>query len=531
MEDKPVTTPKQPGVLAWFGRRKTSTNLLMLLGALIFIAFLFSERPFFTGLFIGIRRFGPITGLAALVLFAIYKLIAMKSRIAGGIVVVILVVLPIVLSFVSKVKPWELYGFISEYARYQTIEKIEIVSLPETGHEVMQPKISVHTIGEQELQQSEQISSGHLIRIDTQYRWTMAKEPIPQLKYARSRLSDGIKAVYSIPAERSSLDFADNRDSVDFAIGETLLLGEEANIAVMRALPFLDLFNTETGEARFMKNDKGEWVEVIPLIKWQGAGLWGFFFPQPEFGGVHVITQKEGHVPYLFVTAAFWQRAFFGAGTTYTPDEIEKIPYLTNQNLMPHDVKESIAKSFRFQNGILGPVNFSHEGDTRIPEIDGGIGSLPVTAYFKMSGVAKGSADKLYDYYGLEPYDTTKHGLVVSVFIPSDGRMAVYVHNHANDRRSLVGISTVPGKARESVKQYDWKESKVADIRPYFHKVNGQECYFWLFSIVTKAQSSHGYVSSPNSPVGLVDPIHQTVVWLAPEAPQKWIAQLDSISR
>ena len=37
-----------------------------------------------------------------------------------------------------------------------------------------------------------------------------------------------------------------------------------------------------------MKNDAGEWVEVVSLIKWKG-----FFFPYPTFGGVVIEVGHE----------------------------------------------------------------------------------------------------------------------------------------------------------------------------------------------------------------------------------------------
>ena len=210
------------------------------------------------------------------------------------------------------------------------------------------------------------------VRDSAAYRWTMAKEP--STHYWVKRLSEGVKLVYSVPAEVSSLNFSgQNQSPVNFSIGQTLLLGEEAQVATLRCLPFYDLFTTEVGEPRFMRDDHHQWVQVLPLIRWTGHGFWGIFFPQPEFGGVQVIRQGDGECSFFSVACA--QRALFGAGTTYTPEQMEKIPYLQNQNLMPKEVVMSIASSFRFQKGFMAPLPIYHNGDTRIPEIDGGIGS------------------------------------------------------------------------------------------------------------------------------------------------------------
>ena len=49
------------------------------------------------------------------------------------------------------------------------------------------------------------------------------------------------------------------------------------------------LFNfTEPSDTFYMKNDQGDWVQVVSLIKWKG-----FLFPYPTFGGVMVIDNGE----------------------------------------------------------------------------------------------------------------------------------------------------------------------------------------------------------------------------------------------
>lgn len=519
--------PKQ-----WWWKRYPKTVKAVKVVLLVLIGAFFISEQFFVelGWAIAIRKYLPSILLVGGIFFGIYKLIAMKSKPIAVITLVVILTGIVGAPWFFDIRPWELHGFLSSYVRYQTLNRVNIASLPETDHEAMQPKVSIHNNAESGLGQSgEQVSEPHFVRIDSEYRWTLAKEPIPELRYARARWVKGIDIVYSVPATVSSLDFSSgNQSKVDFAIGETLLFGGETKLTVLRALPLLDLLNVETTECRFLKDDSGQWVQVVPLIKWRGNGLLGILFPQPEFYGVHVITQQDGH---LHSVLDWVVRCFVGAGTTYTLEQMQKIPYLRNQNLMPYKVKESIALSFRFQNGFWGPVYGSHDGDARIPKLEGGIGKLPVTAFFKMSGVAKGTEDMLYDYYGLEPYDTSKTGLVASLFIPSDGRMIAYVHNHT-DRDNISGISFVLGKAKASMRQFDWNVNKIADVRPYNRKMNGRMCHNWLFSIVTESAGSHGYSSEQAADVGLADPErNMKVLWFDPTRPQTWPALLDSLRR
>ena len=508
---------------AWF-RKKSFGGQIRWMIFFLFILFIIAiERYWLSDFLLGIRKYGPIIIAIILFFYGVYRF-AKGRKILGKIVTFLAVAGFVSIFIFLRLTPLETYNYLSEYQRYMTLQRVSISMLPETDHEAIQSHICIKTVAAQQLTETEEVSNPHLVRDSATYRWTMAKEP--STHYWVKRLSEGVKLVYSVPAEVSSLRFSgENQSPVNFSIGQTLLLGEEASVATLRSLSLFDLFTTQVGEPRFMRDNHHQWVQVIPLVKWTGHGFWGIFFPQPEFGGVQVIKQGDGECSFFSVACA--QRALCGAGTTYTPEEMQNIPYLKNQNVMPTEVVKSIANSFRFQKGFMAPLPMYHNGDTRIPEIDGGIGNLPATAFFKMSGVAQGTSDMLYEYVGLEPFDTTKHGLVTSLFVPADGGMTVFVHNHVQDVYS--GVSAVPGNARESKQQIDWSQSKIADVRPYNKKIGGTTKPFWLFNLVTKAQSSHGYAAGVNSFVGVVSPLDQVVVWLDPNESAKWPAQLDSM--
>ena len=502
----------------WFRKKSFVVKFLLISFSFLLLLFAFTERILLSPVFIWLYRFGPVIILIFLFFYGIYKFLFKKKKVLGKVVIVAVLVGFTGLCVWLKLSPVGLYDYLSSYHRYNTLTKVYLPSMPETDYEVMQSHISIKTVAEQELSETEKVSEPFIVRDSNDYRYVLVKEP----SYSLQQLVRNVNTVYSIPALESSLEFSGkNQANVDFAIGETLLLGSNTHTATTRALSFFDFFHTELGEPRFMKDDNGDWVQVVPLVKWKSTGFFGVFFPQPEFGGVHIIRNGEGHASDI---KKFLKRSFFGVGKTYSFSEMKKFRFLQNQNLMPTKVSVSVAKSFRFQNGFTAPMPMNHYGDVRIPHLDEGIGELPITAFFKMSAVLNGTEDMLYEYMPLEPFDSSKHGLVLSVFLPSGGDMTVYIHRHTYD--VYPGISTVAGKARESKQQVDWTQTKVADVRPFNKNLFGEVRPFWLFSLVTKAQTSHGFASSKNANMGLVDPTNQNVIWLNPEERDKWEDQI-----
>jgi len=394
--------------------------------------------------------------------------------------------------------------------RYKTLDIAVTSQLPETAYEPIQPRISIRTLAEQRVGETEAVTEPYLVRDSNVYRWTMALEPSP--KYDYQRFFESTQAIFSVPVEAPSPNFSEeHKFPVHFTIGERLLFSRMTHTAVIRSFSLVELFTLEPGETRYMRNDSGKWVQVTPLIRWKGL-----FFPRPEFGGVHVIDQGS---------TEFVKRILFGAGKVYTPDEMRQFKYLQNQNLMPEKVSRYATESFRFQEGFLAPLPMYHKGDVRIPEIRDGISREPMTVFFRMSAVAPNAQDMLYQYYALEPYDTSKHGLNTSIFIPADGEMKVYVFHHNND--GTAGTSSVPSKIRESKMAYDWSVNKVADVRPYFRNIDGKVRPLWLASVVTKTQTGDRYLSGGIPAIAVVDAKYDRVVWLNADKPELWMTQIE----
>lgn len=514
-EQPKASIPRKPSrILAWF-RKKSLIGKIVTLIILAWLCVLFvAERNCYAWIFLLLRKYISIVILSFFLILMLYKAFKV-SRKKGKVLLIVLLLMVIGSCIMTGLTPWAMYGYVSGYVRYTTLNQVPIQILPETAYEPIQPQISIQTLAEQRLQETETVSPPFQIRDGSEFRWTMAKEPSQQ--YVYQRLFGKIKTVFSVSTQAPSPNFSDkNLVDVDFAIGKTLLLSCEIHTAVIRKQSFFDLFSIETGEPRFMRDDLGNWVQVVPLIRWEGI-----FFPQPAFGGVHVINQ--GHVTSV---GEFIKRFLFGVGVTYSPEEMKKFAYLQNQNLMPTIISETIAKSFRYKNGFFAPLPIYHEGDTRIPKMDDGIGDQPIVEYFKMSAVSPRSRDMLFDYFGLEPFDTTKHGIITSLFVPKDGQMIVYVYEHGED--GMAGMSAIPSKIRESRPTTDWSINKIADVRCYNRVIGGKSRSFWMTSVVTKTQNLHGFVSGGLPATAIVDSKYDRVVWVNPEKPETWQSDIES---
>ncbi len=515
-------TTRKPGKMArlrnrfrnWFRKRSIVTQGTLVLIMIWLVLLIFAERSAYGVLLLKLRIYTLawiiFGGLIWVAYKYFWKRLTPKKKVRWGIGLGIFLLLDI---FVFKLTPWGMYDYASSYYRYQTIQKVYLDELPETDHEAIQPRIIVYTAANQQLQGTNTVSKPFLVRDDSTYQWTLVVEP----NTFKGRFSRNVSTVYSVPAENQTISFSGrNQSEVSFNVAERLYLGRQAHTATMRKLSFFQLFSYEVGIPRFMKDDDGEWVEVVPLIKWKGI-----LFPQPVFGGVNVIRQNHRHD-----IGNTFRRFLLGEGTIYTPKQMKKFRYLQNQNLMPEEVTLSIARSFRFQKGFWAPMPWNHNNDTRIPKVEeDGMDEQPMTVFFKMSHVAE-AKDMLYEYVGLETYDESKNGLLTSIFIPSDGEMVVYTYHYDSRKDEVVGATAIPSRVKSKFPTIDWDHSKVSAIRPYIKLINDTIRSCWRATVVTRDKDGGGWYSPANSNIALVDPIADRIVMVEAAKPQTWLAAI-----
>lgn len=405
------------------------------------------------------------------------------------------------------------------YLRYRNLHPIDVAELPVTDHERIQPLNSIRILGSEAMQEVEHVSDPDFVRIYQQsgdeYRWTMAVEPA----YTIPRFTGHIKQLMNVSGLAPSPNFSgENRVPVSFRVGEGLLMGKNTEVSTIRSLGLLRFFSYSPRDVKFLKDDNGEWVEVISLIRWRGI-----IFVWPEFGGVQVVRQGQDDIWSMIKS---W---FLGDGEWIPPEKIVRHPYLAEQNTVPYEVSRFMAMSLRFQNGFWSPAPWYHKGDIRIPDLPGDENDQPFTAYFRFD-TKKGKYNKLYHYFALEPYHDTKQGLNTSLFVPADGIGPVKIYRHYRQNEALTGVSAIAAKVMESRKEYDWEQSRPVEHRPYIRDIGGKRRFFWLTTVVTYKDKKHagerGFIAGSTPAVTLTDALYKNVVWVNPHDTAKWESDL-----
>ena len=130
--------------------------------------------------------------------------------------------------------------------------------------------------------------------------------------------------------------------------------------------------------------------------------------------------------------------------------------------------------------------------------------------------------DGLFHYFGLEPYDERKHGLSLSLFIPSDGReKKIYIYRHAEKKESLTGASAIATKVMESKKNYDWSKNQPVENRPYIKDVGGKRRLFWLTTVATV--NEEGGLAGSIPEIVITDAATNLPIWVDSKNQGQWL--------
>ncbi|NER16672.1 DUF2157 domain-containing protein [Spongiivirga citrea] len=402
-----------------------------------------------------------------------------------------------------------MYQYMQTYNVFKNLNREEIKELPLTQNERIQPLNNITTMAYESIGETQEVSLPHLVRVDGTNQWTMAVQPAQE--YMWQRINDNTEEVFSVSSTSPSPRFAkNNRISVTFSIGESLAFSRNTYNAVVQRFGFFKLFNMEPSDVFYMKNDNGDWVQVVSLIKWKG-----FFFPYPSFGGVMIIESGE-HDFNDYV-----ERILIGKGTYIKPSEMANYPFLQGQNTLAEKVSQLQAESLKFLGGFSDPLPWNMETAVKIPILADDQNQQPFVTDFDFNSIASDYSG-LHHWFGLEPVGEERTSLSFSVFIPADGRDKLFYYDHAKKKEGLAGVSAMPLKVIESKKEFDWTVNKPVEFRPYIKEIAGRRRMFMLTTVAAKREDNSKFDGSATPDLALVDAEYRDVVWIDAKHPSQW---------
>ena len=406
---------------------------------------------------------------------------------------------------------FKMYDYMKTYNVFNHLNKVEINELPLTQNERIQPLRNIFSMANESVGETKDVSLPHLVRIDNENKWTMAIQPTE--KYMWQGMTDNTEEVFSVSSTTPFPRFSsENRIPVTFSIGESLKFSRNTYNAVVQRFNFFQLFTMEPSDTYYMKNDTGQWVQVVSLIKWKG-----FLFPYPTFGGVMVIDNGE-HDFNDYV-----ERILIGKGNYVSPEEMKNYPFLIGQNTLAEKVSRLQAESLKFLGGFSDPLPWNMETAVKIPEMPKDQNQQPYVTDFDFSDTESDGYSGLYHWFGLEPVGEERTSLSYSVFIPADGTDKLYYYNHAAKKQGYAGVSAMPLKVKESRKEYDWTANTPVEFRPYIKNLAGKKRMFFMGTVSSISDTdSKQFDGSATPDLVLVDSEYRDVVWIDVKHPSQW---------
>lgn len=491
-----------------YWNKGTKQKVITVLVGIILLIALFVLRDDYQPALLFVRKYIFIIILSLLVLF--FGLKKFRSSASTGRRLGILVALIAFFGLVYLVG-WhlKLYDYMKTYNVFNDLNKVEIHELPLTQNERIQPLRNIFSMANESVGETKDVSLPHLVRVDNENKWTMAIQPSEN--YTFQQISDNTEEVFAVSSTTPFPRFsAENRIPVTFSIGESLKFSRNTyNAVVQRFNPWM-LINYEPSDTFYMKDDSGEWVQVVSLIKWKG-----FFFPYPSFGGVMVIENGDHDFnDYL-------ERITIGKGTYISPEEMKDYPYLNKQNTLAENVSRLQAESLKFLGGFSDPLPWNMLTAVKIPEMPEDQNQQPFVTDFDFAGSESDAYSGLYHWFGLEPVGVERTSLSYSVFIPADGTDKLYYYDHAAKKQGYAGVSAMPLKIIESRKEFDWDANKPVEFRPYIKDIAGRKRLFFLGTVSAKNKEGQ-FDGSATPDLALIDSEYRDVVWIDVKHPSTW---------
>ena len=484
-------------------------KVITVIGSIVLLLLLFILRDEYQPFLLFIRKFIFVILLCGTILFLLLK--KFRRTPSSGKRIGILGLLVLIFGIIYAIGwHYKMYDYMKTYNVFNNLNKVEIHDLPLTQNERIQPLQNIFSMANESVGETKDVSLPHLVRVDGENQWTMAIQPT--VKYIWQRISDNTEEVFSVSSTTPFPRFSsENRIPVTFSIGESLKFSRNTYNAVVQRFGIAKLFSTEPGDVFYMKNDEGEWVQVVSLINWKG-----FFFPYPTFGGV-VIIENGAHDfnDYL-------ERVLIGKGTFVSPEDMKNYPFLTKQNTLSEKVSRLQAESLKFLGGFSDPLPWNMETAVKIPDLPDDQNQQPFVTDFNFEGSPTDAYSGLYHWFGLEPVGVERTSLTFSVFIPADGTDKLYYFDHASKKQGYAGVSAMPLKVKESKKEYDWEANTPVEFRPYIKNIAGRKRMFFLGTVSAISKDTNQFDGAATPDLALIDSEYRDVVWIDVKHPSQW---------
>ncbi|MCF7560056.1 energy-coupling factor transporter transmembrane protein EcfT [Sabulilitoribacter multivorans] len=492
----------------WNKGKKQKTITIIV--SIILLITLFVLRDDYQPALLFLRKYIFVILLSAIVLFFGLRKFRRSPSTSGRLGILALLVIFFGILYVVG---WhfKMYDYMKTYNVFNNLNKVEINELPLTQNERIQPLRNIFSMANESVGETKDVSLPHLVRIGNENKWTMAIQPTE--KYVWQGMTDNTEEVFAVSSTTPFPRFSsENRISVTFSIGESLKFSRNTYNAVVQRFNFFQLFTMEPSDTYYMKNDTGQWVQVVSLIKWKG-----FLFPYPTFGGVMVVNSGEHDFKdYL-------ERILIGKGTYISPDEMKNYPYLTRQNTLAEKVSQLQAESLKFLGGFSDPLPWNMETAVKIPEMPKDQNQQPYVTDFDFSDTNTDAYSGLYHWFGLEPVGNERTSLTFSVLIPADGTDKLYYYDHASKKQGYAGVSAMPLKVKESRKEYDWTANTPVEFRPYIKDIAGRKRMFFMGTVSSISdKNAQQFDGSATPDLVLIDSEYRDVVWIDVKHPSQW---------
>jgi hypothetical protein len=447
-------------------------------------------------LFITVKTPLVLVGIIALIL--LYRFVKSRTTPTGRVVSFLTSVG--VIAFIVLCGPVT-YEYFSILVNYHTrMKAFKLQELPLTANEKVHAKYTIHSAANRQGSASTRdVTKPHYVRLyDSTWNWTMHPE-VSKTKWQQVLFSHVTEVFYTKGDETApKFDSIHNEVAkVNFMFGEFLYFSSNSHNAATKKLSFWQYFRNEPVDYIIdLQDDDGEWVQVVPIIKWEGL-----FFPMPTFGGVMI--NRQGDIPWI-------ERVLFGGGEFIAQDQIKNHSFLKGQSLVPTEVSLYIASTFRVHYNWMAPLPGNHENDIRIPDMPNEFTHFPFQEYFKMSEVVPDSLkdiayDGVYQYIPLEPYGKDKQSLLFSLFVRGDDAVQLFYYDHVKQGENLIGPSAVPGKVEAAMNNLNSTRAVPTEQRPIVRKIHGKNTLAWQTSIqAVRGDSAEKEITFGQAQIGIV---------------------------